>query len=452
MSGSLVHHRGLTNKILKQLLFPLQDGKYPLTLFFILLIVLPLISTANAQTKGDIDPVLSSVSIAKRHDHKGYVVRFSMNTPADSFVVIQPSHNLVQVAIYKSNLNISAVDSTSLPEPVDSLDIEHIPYGIGVNLVLNDSSYFIASAYPDINHHDLLVALTKASRKNVNVLTKGMQRIDWSALNVSVQPNIGTVKDVSDPPVQPVGFNKMYKEQKEKLKFDVVVIDAGHGGKDPGTIGWHHIEEKNIALKVALKVGHYIKENLPGVKVVYTRHNDTFIPLEERGHIANKAQGDLFISIHCNSSPDHRAHGTEIYFLGMHRSPEAFEVMKKENSVVRLEGNGEKSPELTEEQLLLYELANSGYMENSEKLATILDHQFADRADRHTRGVRQAGFVVLYYASMPAILVELGFLSNPKEARFLNSDHGQSIMASAIFRAVKKYKEEYDRSQNFVTK
>jgi len=402
-----------------------------------------------SSSPGDDSATLSRISVSARKDHKGYVVRFHLNSPVDSFLVLQPSEDQIQLLLYKKSIDHDKMKVDRDAGPLRDVKVHDIPWGVGIDIKLDKGAYFICNGYPDRNGHDFLLALTKASKKDVDVLVQGIVPFDWSRMNVE-NKDVATVDSAIDDPNQ--GYlDQNYIEQKKKIKFDVVVIDAGHGGKDPGTIGYHHIEEKNIALAVALKVGGYIKKNLPGVKVVYTRDDDTFIPLKERGHIANKAQGDLFISIHCNSSPAHSAHGTEIYFLGQSKSHTAFEVMKKENSVVKLE-NGNETPQLTDEQLLIYELANSGYMANSQKLATLIDHQFSERAHRHTRGVKQAGFVVLYYASMPAILVELGFISNKNEAKFLDSDYGQSIMASAIYRAVKEYKKEFDRSQNFTSR
>lgn len=402
-------------------------------------------SSVYAQNKD----ILKRISVAKRGDNRGYVVRFAMTSPADSFVVMQPSANLIQLAIYKKNISFKKVSIHKNYNSFKNFDIVSIPSGLGINIRLKNDVYLIGNAYPDRNKHDLLLGLTTASKKDLSILTKGIQQIDWNALQANSKiVNVSSAAEKSSSDSSKMNEDPSYYALKKKIKFDVVVIDAGHGGKDPGTIGYHHIEEKNIALKVALKVGEYIKKNMPGVKVVFTRDKDVFIPLKDRGHIANRAQGDLFISIHCNSSPAHSAHGTEVYFLGLHHSKEAFEVMKRENNVVRLENNSD-SPNLSDEQMMIYELANNGYMANSEKFAEMLDHQFKDRAHRHVRGIHQAGFVVLYYASMPAVLVELGFLSNPKEARYLNSKYGQTIMASAIYRAVKNYKEQFDKSQNF---
>nr|WP_286670584.1 N-acetylmuramoyl-L-alanine amidase [Fodinibius salsisoli] len=230
------------------------------------------------------------------------------------------------------------------------------------------------------------------------------------------------------------------------MKFDVVVLDPGHGGHDPGTIGHGGIQEKDIVLDIAKKVGDYIKSNMPGVKVVYTRDDDTFIELEERGSIANRHEGDLFVSIHCNAAHSRRAYGSEVYFLGLERSKTALEVMKRENKVVRANDDVEQK-QLSQEDLLIYELANSGYISTSERIAGMLEHQFDDRAQRHSRGVKQARFVVLYHASMPAVLVETGFISNPDEGRYLSTEYGQNIISSAIFRAIRDYKEKTEQTQ-----
>jgi N-acetylmuramoyl-L-alanine amidase len=181
------------------------------------------------------------------------------------------------------------------------------------------------------------------------------------------------------------------------------------------------------------------------MEVIYTREDDTFVPLDKRGLIATRAKADLFLSIHLNAVQNPRVYGAEVFFLGMHRSESALEIMKRENSVVNLEENGGQQ-HLSEEELLIYELANAGNIAVSERVAAMVEHQFRNRAQRRSRGIKQAGFMILWHASTPAILVELGFLSNPNEARYMNSEYGQTIMASAIFRAIRDFKVEYDRS------
>src|SRR5699024_1160554 len=229
------------------------------------------------------------------------------------------------------------------------------------------------------------------------------------------------------------------------------ILDPGHGGHDHGAPGYGNIKEKDIVLSIAKKVGGYIEENLPDVNVVYTRDDDSFIELEERGSIANRHSGDLFVSIHANSSTSRQPYGSEVYFLGLERSQSALEVMKRENKVVR-PNNGDEQKKLSQEELLIYELANSGYISSSERFAGMIEHQFDKRAQRRSRGVKQARFVVLYHASMPAVLVETGFISNRNEAKYLASDYGQSIIASAIFRAIRSYKQQVERNRHLRTK
>ena len=179
--------------------------------------------------------------------------------------------------------------------------------------------------------------------------------------------------------------------------------------------------------------------------MVYTRENDRFISLEGRGHIANKAGGKLFVSIHANAAANRRARGTETYFLGLHKTAAARKVMKRENEVIHLEADDSAYLEYANMTSVIQTLAQSAYMRQSQALAEAIEDQFKNRAGRQSRGVKQAGFYVLYGASMPAVLVELGFLSHPGEAAFMRSEDGQAYLASAIFRAIRRYKSEYDQ-------
>ncbi len=226
-------------------------------------------------------------------------------------------------------------------------------------------------------------------------------------------------------------------------KIDKVVIDAGHGGKDPGTIGAHS-REKDVALAIALKVGKLISENLPDVNVIYTRKTDVFIELYRRAQIANKAKADLFISIHCNSNNAHKAKGTETWVMGTYRNKKNLEVAKKENSAILLEADYNKNydnfdPNSPESYISL-SLIQSAYHEQSMFLAENVQKQFSNRVHRVDRGVKEAGFLVLVYTAMPSILIETGFLSNPDDEKFLLSEQGQDYIASAIYRAFKTYK------------
>lgn len=225
----------------------------------------------------------------------------------------------------------------------------------------------------------------------------------------------------------------------------VVVLDAGHGGRDPGTSG-KFSKEKDVALKITLKVGKYIEENLSDVKVVYTRKTDVYPELHERSELANKVKADLFMSIHVNGIKGESAYGTSTYVMGLHKNEENLAVAQLENSFIMKEENYKekyagfdpKSPE----SYIRISLEQNAYMELSLQLASNIQDQFANRANRKNRGVHQAGFVVLWQTTMPSVLIETGFLTNPTEEKFLNSEYGQDLIASAIYRAFRDYKEE----------
>lgn len=404
--------------------------------FLIILFFLSSLASVQAQQN-----TLQRVSVSERSDNKGQVVRFHLQQPADSFTVFQPNTDLIQLSVYGEGLDTTGVVVPRESATFDEISFYKIPGGLGIDFYLAPDRFYLARAYPDKHSSDLLMGLTRTSRASLQKQTKGREPIIWSRFMVSEESMLVGEGAAGGPTLSESGY------VPPKNEFDVVVLDPGHGGYDPGSIGYQGIYEKNIVLKIAKKVGGYLKEYLPDVKVVYTRDSDEFIELEERGSIANRNEGDLFISIHCNSHSSRYAYGTDVFFLGLERSETALEVMKRENRVIQSDRDTAQK-QLSPEDLLVYELTNSGYIATSEHLAGRIEHQLSDRAQRRSRGVKQARFVVLYHASMPAILVETGFISNPSEARYLSSDHGQSIIASAIFRAIRNYKEETERSQH----
>jgi N-acetylmuramoyl-L-alanine amidase len=227
----------------------------------------------------------------------------------------------------------------------------------------------------------------------------------------------------------------------------VVVIDAGHGGKDPGAVG-AKAKEKVINLSVALRTGRYISENLKDVKVIYTRDDDTFIGLAERAEVANKHKADLFISIHSNGMDDKRFSGAETYVLGQTMDEANLQVAMKENSVITFEKDYETIYEGFDpnsvESYIIFSLMQNTYLKQSTEFATLIQNQFRDRVGRKDRGVRQAGFQVLWRTTMPSVLVELGFVTNPEEEKYLQTEQGQDYLASAIFRAFRDYKQAID--------
>ncbi len=237
-------------------------------------------------------------------------------------------------------------------------------------------------------------------------------------------------------------------KNKEKWKFDVIVLDAGHGGKDAGAIGVNGVKEKDVNLAVTLALGRLIEKEMKDVKVVYTRKNDTFVELYRRGKIANENDGKLFISIHCNSTPKKPtdASGFEVYLLRPGRTKEAISIAERENSVIEYEENPKRYEKLTDENFILVSMAHSTYMRYSERFSELVDKNYALQTDIPSRGVKQAGFYVLVGASMPSVLVETGFISNRHDAKYISGKKGQEKIAEAIFNSIKNYKKFYESS------
>lgn len=240
--------------------------------------------------------------------------------------------------------------------------------------------------------------------------------------------------------------------QSEGYKLKTVVIDAGHGGRDPGTSG-RYAKEKEIALKIALKLGNYIETYIPDVQVIYTRKTDKFVPLNERADIANKNKADLFISIHLNGNLNKRAYGSSTYVLGLHKTEENLEVAKLENSAILFEDDYSTKYEGFEpnssESYIIFSLIQDTYLEQSLSYASYIQKEFEQRARRKNRGVKQAGFVVLWMTSMPSVLIEAGFLTNPQEEKYLITEQGQDYLASAIYRAFRDYKNKIEQNSSF---
>lgn len=234
---------------------------------------------------------------------------------------------------------------------------------------------------------------------------------------------------------------------QDPLRLKTVVIDAGHGGKDPGAVV-KAAREKDITLAVALKLGKYINDNCSDVKVHYTRSTDVFIPLNDRARFANEKKADLFISIHANWISKPEISGTESFVLGLHRSLDNLEVAKKENAVIVLEEDYSAKYEgfdpNSTESYIIFELMQNAYLDQSIHMASLIENQFTQRAQRTSRGVKQAGFLVLRETAMPSVLVELGFLTNAEEVKYLVSETGQNNLASALFRAFKEYKTQFE--------
>ena len=247
-------------------------------------------------------------------------------------------------------------------------------------------------------------------------------------------------------------YNVNLLSQTNSTNIKTIVIDPGHGGKDSGTLGTKRfkIYEKHVALAVSLKLGNYIAEEFPDVKIIYTRDTDVFLELNERTEIANKSNADLFISIHCDGFTNPKPSGASVFVMGMSKLKANMDVAMRENSAIYLEDNYQQKYDgfdpKSAESYIVFSLMQNTYLNQSLQIAEEVENEFSTRANRKSRGVKQAPFYVISRTNMPSILVECGFLTNPKEEEFLHSDLGQDYIASAIFRAFRSYKQNIEIS------
>ena len=251
-------------------------------------------------------------------------------------------------------------------------------------------------------------------------------------------------------------YNVNLLSQTNSTNIKTIVIDPGHGGKDSGTLGTKRfkIYEKHVALAVSLKLGNYIAEEFPDVKIIYTRDTDVFLELNERTEIANKSNADLFISIHCDGFTNPKPSGASVFVMGMSKLKANMDVAMRENSAIYLEDNYQQKYDgfdpKSAESYIVFSLMQNTYLNQSLQIAEEVENEFSTRANRKSRGVKQAPFYVISRTNMPSILVECGFLTNPKEEEFLHSDLGQDYIASAIFRAFRSYKQSIEISAEAV--
>ena len=369
-------------------------------------------------------PRLERVSITERADQQGYVVRLHLSDRVPAYSEARRTTGTTTEIILFNTERARRIREDAASGPLERYAVRAEGNHVKFEMHFDASVPVVARVYRDRGSPDLLISLSP--------------RNDSPAVAQDAPPVIRT-SDAA--PARTVSAG-------ERWRLDKVVIDAGHGGKDHGAVA-NGVREKDVVLEVARRLGQYIEDNLD-VEVIYTRTDDRFIELHNRGRVANDAGAKLFISIHANSAPNRAAHGTETFFLGPYKSEEARRVMEKENRVVEMESNPEKYEGMDETALIRQTLAYSSFVRSSQELADIIEHQFAERVGRSSRGVKQAPFYVLWSASMPSVLVELGFLTNRNEAAFLASDDGQTYLASAIFRAVREYKERYERGLNLV--
>lgn len=288
-------------------------------------------------------------------------------------------------------------------------------YQLSSKVVRQNNEYFV--------HIDSFINIVNSSLQNLSIISNSSEIIISSTAKTK---NVA-IKNIDI--------------EKNKWKFSTIIIDPGHGGKDPGAVGYRGTLEKDIALDVAKRLEKKISKNMK-VKTVLTRDEDIFLKLGERTRIANENNGSLFISIHANAATDRRASGFETFLIGPNKNEAAVRVAARENSVLELEGVAGKK--LTNEDLIQATIAQSAFASKSEKFAALVQEEIGKRVQGKNRGVKQAGFYVLMGASMPNVLVELGFISNLAEEKKLRSSQYREVLATAIFRALEKYEKTLD--------
>ena len=396
-------------------------------------------------------PQVERVSLTERSDGKGYVIRFHTDGPVAAYSEPRMlADGQMEVILFNTRLASDHVRGDAAG-PVIRYSGEEDEGHLFFRFMLDAGQPLQASAYRDGGSDDILVGLAYVSGQAVSRREEGrdLRQIPVRAVSLLATASTDQLPAIGGGTTGRTREALLASRREEAVPtggqwlLDTVVIDAGHGGKDPGTKR-PGIFEKDITLAVSLKLGAYLAERL-GVRVEYTRQDDRFIELKDRGRIANERGGKLFISIHVNSADNAAASGAETYFIGLHKTDAARSTMERENEAVKMESSQREYEDMNEEALIRMALTQSAYMQQSQELAVLIQDQFEKRVQRKNRGVKQAGFYVLWGASMPAVLVELGFLSNRSEAAFLVSERGQDYLASAIFRAVRAYKEQYDK-------
>lgn len=370
--------------------------------------------------------------------------------------------NWLYVTIPEARADTGAINATPLRGLVRQIVAVQTPTAVQLTFRLG-GKIAIADLLRDDSSNDLLIAIRKEGTEDsipVPVVPAGEAEpgVRKEPKPPTGEPSPVAKKEVVPPPpaparetgpeVTPRGVPDNRASTRERWNLDVIVIDPGHGGKDWGAIGVTGAREKDIALGVSLKLGRLIERHLRDIKVVYTRKDDRFVTLYRRGQIANEANGKLFISIHANSlrRKPNPTRGFEVYLLGPGRTAEAIAIAERENSVIELEeGYEQRYRELTEENFILVTMARSADVKASEQFADLVQRELDRNTPIRNRGVKQAGYYVLVGPSMPNILVETAYISNREDEKLVRSESVQQKIADAIFQAVKRYRDEYQK-------
>jgi len=384
-------------------------------------------TVSNPQTsKNILEPESSQITGPLKSSTQFDLFDFAIEEKSNGYIFRIKSQKAVQ-SISKS----LSGNFLYLRIPNTTIDLEKF------NTILDNGLIESVSAIQSGQNSDIKIALKEKIQSHEIVREK---RTNDILLLIHVSPDI--IKKLKEEK------NKRLSSKTKNNLLDVIVIDAGHGGRDPGAIGYKGTKEKDVNLGIALKLGKLIEKNHKDIKVVYTRDDDRFIELYRRGQIANMNNGKLFISIHCNSTDERPGtrRGSEVYLLRPGRTEDAIRIAEKENSVIKLEeGYEERYKHLSDENFILTAMASTANVKHSEKFAGILSEKFERSLPLKNNGVKQAGFYVLVGASMPSVLIETGYINHPEDELFLRSESGQQKLAEAIYKAIIEYETYYEK-------
>ena len=382
----------------------LTPPRYIFPIFFLLSILI----ANNQQTitiLGENNNFLGKADVLKKAQYYLSVNDFGRIIGSGSFV----NSKTEKIVIYIDNLKIK------LSSNIAFIIIDDKVYQMGSKLIKSNDEYYV----PIDDFFNIL-----------SIHGSDNHSIDYTTMSIALNSKIKNI-------AKPVATVDLTKE-KNKWEFNTIIIDPGHGGKDPGSIGYKGTKEKDITLDVAKRLAKKIQKNLK-VKTILTRDEDVWMRLQDRTRLANDKNGRLFISIHANSVDDRRANGFETYMIGTNKNAAAVRTAARENAVLDLEGTN--SAKLTDEDLITATMAQSGFAKQSEQFAALVQEEMNKRVQSKNRGVKQAGFYVLMGASMPNVLIELGFISNPNEEKKLNSSSYKDMLATSIYYAILKYQK-----------
>jgi N-acetylmuramoyl-L-alanine amidase len=376
-------------------------------------------SSAGSSTQ---ETVITGVEVEKRAN--GAIISFSASGPLAEASLLKPdAEGYAYFSFAKTSCDVTALSKTYSSGLVRAITPTQFPgTGLQFTIALDNRSFVVNSV--------------------------DFQRNKKSNRYVLYIRNDADVEEIRRKEKEQQ-ITQVLNRDVEKWKLNTIVLDAGHGGKDPGAMGGNGTREKDVALNIVHDLGTFIEQKWPDVRVIYTRKDDTFIPLHERGKIANRGGGKLFISVHCNASPNRTARGSEVYILGTHKNKEALDVAMFENAVIRQEADYQLEYKgFTEEHLIMSSMAQNAFARQSTSLAQDILKPAEGRQTtaQRSRGVRQAGFMVLWTPSMPSALVEVGYLSNANEEQILRDRQEQAKIAYGIFKGVQIYRKDYEAS------